>query len=196
MRRIALFVEDQAHRLFLETLINRLAREQHVDVHCDWRNARRGHGAVIRELKQYLRDLFRGRNHQPDVIVIATDANCKGLNQRTREIDDVTRIVPARIICAVPDPHIERWLLLDSSAFKQVVGRGCDAPDQKCQRSRYKKMLSDNIRQADITPSLGGIEFAADIVETMDLEGVARQDASFGRFYSEIKNLFQEWQHV
>ena len=41
----------------------------------------------------------------------------------------------------VPNPHVERWLLLDGAAFKAAVGHGCDAPDQKCDRGRYKERL-------------------------------------------------------
>lgn len=77
-----------------------------------------------------MRDLKRQGRPYPDLIVVATDANCKGLNERTREI--VCRDDPAPMILAIPDPHLERWLLLDGAAFKAVFGKGCDAPDQKC----------------------------------------------------------------
>ena len=139
MREIALFVEDHAHHEVLKALIGRLAREHGIEVKLDPRNVRRGHGAVIRELKQYLRDLYRGRGTYPDLVVVATDANCGGLNSRLREITEVTQMVPARVVCAIPDPHIERWLLVDSSAFKSVFGRGCTAPGQKCERARAEE---------------------------------------------------------
>lgn len=100
----------------------------------------------------------------------------------------------ARIICAVPDPHIERWLLLDSSAFKHVFGRGCDAPDQKCERGRYKKQLTDNIVKTGIIPNFGGIEYMNEIVRAMDLEWVGQTDRSFGRLLSDLYAVFREWQ--
>lgn len=193
MRRIALFVEDYAHQQFLGALIKRLANEHGVPVTSDWRNVRHGHGAVIKELKQFLRDLYQRPGALPDLIVVATDANCKGLTQRTRMVTEITDKTALRIVCAVPDPHIERWFLLDSAAFKVVFGRGCDAPDQKCERSRYKKMLIDAIRQGGITPSLGGIEFAEDIVKEMDLNRIARHDDSLGRLLSELSAVFREW---
>ena len=194
MREIALFVEDHAHHEVLKALIGRLAREHGIEVKLDPRNVRRGHGAVIRELKQYLRDLYRGRGTYPDLVVVATDANCGGLNSRLREITEVTQMVPARVVCAIPDPHIERWLLVDSSAFKSVFGRGCTAPGQKCERARFKKMLIDAIRLAGVMPSLGGIEFAADNVEAMDMKNAARHDPSLGRFLTELKAAFEDWQ--
>lgn len=194
MREIAFFVEDHAHHELLKALVTRLVHEHGLKVHLDWRNVRRGHGAVMGELRQYLRDLLNERGGYPDLIVVATDANCKGLNAREKEITEVTAKVPVRVVCAVPDPHIERWLLLDSAAFKAVFNRGCEAPDLKCERARYKKMLIDNIRQANITPSLGGIEFAADIVEAMDLDRIARLDPSFRRFLEALIGVFREWQ--
>ena len=193
MREIVLFAEDHAHQAFLDPLLKRLAKEQGIDVKLVCLNARRGHGAVIKELKQFLRDLQRGYAGSPDLIVVATDANCKGLNYRVKEITDVTKSVPGSVVCAVPDPHIERWLLLDSAGFKTVFGRGCNAPDQKCERHRYKKALIDAIRQAGVTPSLGGIEFAADLVSAMDLRRAAQADHSFERLLDEIGNAFVGW---
>lgn len=193
MPRIALFVEDYAHQQFLGALIERLANAHGVLVTLDWRNVRHGHGAVIKELKQFLRDLYQRPGDLPDLIVVATDANCKGLTERTRVVTEITDKTGLRIICAIPDPHIERWFLLDSAAFKAVFGRGCDAPDQKCERSRYKKMLIDAIRKGGITPSLGGIEFAEDIVKEMDLNRIARNDDSLGRLLGDLGAVFQEW---
>lgn len=194
MRRIALFVEDYAHQQFLGALLQRLAEENGVAISLDWRNARRGHGAVVREFKQYLREVRMQGDDQPDLIVAATDANCKGLRERTNALSDVIQRDDLRIVFAVPDTHIERWLLVDSGAFKKVFGRGCNAPDQKCERARYKKMLIDAIRESGITPSLGGIEYAEDIVKEMDLGQAARNDASLRQLLEEFNAVFREWQ--
>ena len=195
MPEVALFVEDHAHHQFLSALIQRLATEYGVAVSLDWRNVRRGHGAVIRELRQFLRDLLQGRETLPDLVVVATDANCKGLAERTREVAEVTSKTTLRIVCAVPDPHIERWLMLDSAAFKAVFGRGCNAPDQKCERGRYKKMLIDAIRESGIAPSLGGIEFADELVQQMDRRRLEQSDTSMGRLLGELCTIFLEWSH-
>ena len=194
MRRIALFVEDYAHQQFLGALLQRLADENEVEIKLDWRNARGGHGAVVKEFKQYLRDLQRQGGERPDLIIAATDANCNGLRERTKALSDVIGQIDLRIVFAVPDPHIERWLLVDSGAFKQVFGRGCDAPDHKCERARYKKMLIDAIRESGITPSLGGIEYAEDIVKKMDLDRAARNDTSLQRLLEDLDAVFREWQ--
>ena len=190
MRNVALFVEDNAHRQVIGALVKKLADECGVAVHLDWRNAVRGHGRVVQELKRYFDDLRRGGG-SPDVIVVATDANCGGLQKRIRDIDVSSALAP--VVLAIPDPHIERWLLLDGAAFKSVLGKGCDAPDQKCDRGRYKHRLFEAVRATGVVPRLGGIEFAEDIVQQMDIERVACTDPSLERFVSELRRIFRQW---
>lgn len=190
MREIALFVEDNAHRAVVGTLLQRLADENGQTVRLDWRSATHGHGRVLGELKRYLDDLAKHGGH-PDLIVVATDANCSGLQQRIRDIDASAAVSP--VVLAVPDPHIERWLLLDGAAFKAVFGRGCDAPDQKCDRGRYKHQLSQAIRATDVVPQLGGIEYAEDIVQHMDIDRAARADPSLRHFVDALRGVFGQW---
>lgn len=192
MREIALFVEDYAHQQIIGALVQRLAQYCNIDVRLDWRNARHGHGKVVQELNDYLRDLSQQGGRLPDLIIVATDANCKGLNERLKELQEPHS--PAPMILAIPDPHIERWLLLDGAAFRAVFGKGCGAPDQKCSRDRYKQRLIEAIHAAGVAPSFGGIEFAEDIVRQMDIARAARADKSFGRFVSDLFTAFQGWQ--
>lgn len=188
MLEVALFVEDSAHRQVIGALVQRLADERGVAVRLDWRSAVRGHGRVVQEFQRYLDDLRREGGY-PDLIVVATDANCSGLQQRIRDIDASGALSP--VVPAIPDPHIERWLLLDGAAFKSAFGKGCDAPDHKCDRRRYKHKLSEAVRATGVVPQLGGIEFAEDIVKQMDIERVAWMDPSFRRFVDELCRVFR-----
>jgi len=191
-RYIALFVEDYAHQKVIGTLVQRVASEYGIEVRLDWRSAMGGHGKVIVELKNYMRDLNRQGTPWPDLIVVATDANCKGLNERSREIGDLD--APAPVLLAIPDPHVERWLLLDGAAFKEVFGRGCQAPDRKCSRERYKELLIEEIHAAGGTPILGGIEYAEDIVRQMDIDRAARADDALRRFVENLRSIVRGWQ--
>ena len=192
MREIALFVEDYAHQQIIGALVRRISVEYNTAIRLDWRVAVGGHGKVITELNDYMRDLKQQGSPWPDLIVVATDANCKGLNERAREI--VVRDDLAPMILAIPDPHIERWLLLDGAAFKAVFGKGCDAPDQKCDRGRYKQRLIEAIYATGTIPRLGGIEYAEDIVEQININRAERVDRSFRRFVADLRNTFQGWQ--
>ena len=194
MRSIAVFVEDFGHEQVLKILIQRIAAEFGQQISLTWGNTRNGHGAVVTELKQFLRDLQRGRGSFPDLIVVATDGNCMGFAGRRKQITDLTVQVSARVVCAIPDPHIERWLMIDSAAFKFVFGLGCDAPDQKCNRDRYKHLLVQAIRKSGVFPSLGGIEYAEEIVSAIDLDRATAVDPSMGRFLGDLRDVFKEWQ--
>ena len=191
MRDVALFVEDFAHQQFVGVLVERLARARGIDTRLDWRNALGGHGKVAQEFDRYTRDLERQGGRPPDLIIVATDANCEGSKARAREFPD--SVGPTPLVRAIPDPHIERWLLLDGAAFKSAVGRGCDAPDLKCDRDRYKRLLIEAIRAAGIAPILGGMEFAEDIVREMSLTRAASADKSFQRFVDALDGVFQGW---
>ena len=190
MREIALFGEDFAHERVIGALVRRLADAHGIEVRLDWRSAVRGYGKVVQEFHSYLRDLAR-QGGRPDLIIAATDANCIGLNERTKEIGNPD--APAPVVLAVPDPHIERWLLLDGAAFRSVFGRGCDAPDQKCSRDLYKQRLIEAIHATGVTPGPGGIEFAEDIVQAMNIERAMRADRSLKRFVNDLRAAFRQW---
>ena len=195
MRDVALFVEDDAHRQIIGPLVERIAEDQHVAIRLDWRTAVRGHGRVVQELRDYLRDLERtGDAAFPHLIIVATDANCAGLTQRAQQLRPHTQDASAPVVLAIPDPHVERWLLLDGAAFKTAVGHGCSAPDQKCDRNRYKQRLIEAIRDAGVTPILGGLEYAEDIVREMDIDRAAQADKSFGRFVDRLRAAFRAWE--
>lgn len=192
MLEIALFGEDYAHRQIVGALTQRLAADMGVAVRLDWRSAVRGHGRVIQELELYLRDLTNQGGPYPDLIVVAIDANCQGLQPSIREIEPRTQHPPAPLILAIPDPHIERWLLLDGAAFRSVFGQGCNAPAYKCGRDEYKNLLAAAIHAAGIAPALGGIEFAEALVQAMDLERAMQADPSLRRFIADLRHAFRQ----
>ena len=195
MRRIALFVEDFAHQQVIGAFVTRIAEEFGIEANMEWRNATGGYSKVVGNLKNYLSDLRR-QGGSPDLILVATDANCKGLNERTKELKGQAgnqSDVLSPIIYVIPDPHIERWLLLDGAAFKAVFGKGCSPPDQKCERNRYKECLVEAILGTGISPILGGTEYAEDIVREMNIDRSARADKSFRRFMDELQNEFRRW---
>ncbi len=193
MRRILLFAEDYGHEKVIVSLVERLSHEANVEISIIPRNVRGGHGKVVSEFRGFLDDLNREKEAWPDLLIVVTDSNCMGYEKRKREIDEKNRFHKDFTIYAIPDPHIERWLLLDSAAFKKVMGRGCRAPDQKCIRDRYKELLRGAMREAGVAPPLGGLEYAHDIVYAMDFGRIANVDCSFKKFYDDITLKFKEW---
>lgn len=189
MVRIVLFVEDFGHEEVLTSLVRRLAHELGVTVRVDPRSTTGGSRMTV-ELRQFLRELDACREALPDALIVARDANCKGFQARRKEL---ARLVPDHlaplVIYAIPDPHVERWLLLDSAAFKQAVGRGCAAPDQKCEKDRYKVLLRQAVREAGLSPLLGGLEHADSIVSSFDLAKLEAVDNAFGKLLQDLRRV-------
>lgn len=186
---VALFAEDGAHELLIRPLLERVADEEGVRVRVSVRSATGGHGAVMVEARRFLRDIVRGRHRSSDLVVVGTDANCVGLRQRRREMDDMVADTgyDGVLVAAIPDPHVERWMLLDGKAFKGALGKGCPAPDKKCERDRYKQQLKACVRDAGRQPVIGGMECAAAIAASMDLSALERQDDSLAQFLSDYR---------
>lgn len=141
---------------------------------------------------------MRARQRQsaalPDLLRVGRDANCKGYNECKEAIDRALTGYASAVVLAIPDPHVERWLLLDPAAFKLILGKGCPAPDNKCERDRYKERLVQAVRDAGVEPRLDGLEYAADLVAAMDLPRLERKDASFGRLLQDLRQQFNQWE--
>lgn len=194
MRKIVLFCEDSGHDNFLTSFVSYFFSGDNVQIAS--LSAKHGKGKALSELEKYLKQVNKNLVPQPDAIIAAIDANCRGYNEKKREIDEkVPQEVKASIpiILAIPDPHVERWLLIDSHAFKKVFGAGCDTPRDKCEKNLYKKLLKDAIKRAGGETLLGGMEYSQDIVKNMDLKRTVNLDASLKKFAEELTNLRNFW---
>ncbi|HPB65449.1 MAG TPA: restriction endonuclease [Spirochaetales bacterium] len=94
-------------------------------------------------------------------------------------------------IHAIPDPHVERWVLNDSAAFKAVFGKGCAAPDQKCEKDRYKDILNRAIVAAGGEITISWTEHAEELIEHMDIDHLCRVDESVEKFIGECRAAFK-----
>ncbi len=187
---VDLFVEDRAHEEFLKPLISRIASEEGIQVSTRVRSARGGHARAIQELKLYGKLLEKnalGEEH-PDMLIVAIDGNCTTFAKKRTEIQTTVR-VPSfdRLVVACPDPHVERWYLADPNSFQSVVGQRPIVSREKCMRDYYKKALTRAVREAGHPVTLGGIEFAPELVAAMDLHRAGRTDHSLRAFVDELR---------
>ena len=190
---IDLFVEDHAHEEFLRPLIRRLARERGKTVIVNVRSARGGHGRALSELDFYQKAVAKrpGGLVMPDLVVIGIDGNCQPHHTARKRM--LARLSPAfrdKAVIACPAPHIERWFLADAHAFSSVVGVSPRVRKGKCQRDYYKTVLAQAVVDAGHVPTLGGIEFAREIVEAMDLYQAGKADKSLKAFLDELGAVF------
>lgn len=185
-----LFVEDRAHEELIRPLISRVALDEGVRAQLRVRCARGGHGRVLTELQLYLRLLDKGVLGQglPDLLVVATDANCAALAKRRAEVRGLVPAVLAdRLVTGCPEPHVERWYLADPDSFQGVVGYQPQLLVGKCERDEYKRVLAEAVRRGGHPATLGGIEFACELAASMDLYRAGKNDRSLGAFLDELR---------
>ena len=188
---VDLFVEDRAHEELLKPLFARVAREEHVDVSLRVRSARGGHGRAIREFELYQDLVEKGvvGGVPPDLLIVAIDGNCSTFPRARKAIEAVTRApFSDRLVVASPDPHVERWYLADPASFETIVGHRPRIGKKKCARDHYKRLLATEIQQAGHPATLGGIEFAREIVAGMDLYRAGKTDPSLKAFLDDLRS--------
>ena len=187
---VDLFVEDRAHEELLKPLVIRIGQEEQVDVRVSVRIAWGGHARAIREFRLYQRAAEAGglSGGPADLVVVGIDGNCSTFASARAEIRSATS--PAftdRLVVACPDPHIERWYLADPRSFNSVVGAQPKIGTRKCTRDHYKQILADSIQRAGHPATLGGIEFASELVAVMDLYRAGRNTASLKAFLDDLR---------
>ena len=196
MPELLVFVEDSAQEKFLSAMLKRMAAERSIPLTIRIRTARGGMAKVLGQLEDFANEVEKSRARMPDGLVIGVDANCRGFQERRKAVQERAGRLRDFIVHAIPDPHIERWFLLDGEAFKAAVGRGCKAPDAKCEKERYKRLLNTAVLDAGVQPLLGGVEYAEDIVKDYHIQRVADLDESFGKLVAEFRIWLNRQQQI
>jgi hypothetical protein len=185
--QVRLFCEDEAHENTISALIRKIADELAVPIRIWTSSARGGHGRVRTELRSFQRHFLR-LGDRTDLLVVAIDANCQGFQEARTSIRDLidTRLFPSFVL-AIPDPHIERWLLAEPEALFAATGAHAPVERRKCDRDRYKEILVRALEKAGQIVLLGGAEFAMEIVDQMDLFRAGRNEVSLKHFIDDIR---------
>ncbi len=188
-RTIALALEDRAHEMVIGALLARIFSDEKQDLH-HWELvvlSNRG-GRSLERAYDYAKKCTRP-GEACDLLVIASDANCSTFVEKRKQIEGRLKRYAGGTALALPDPHIEHWLLLDPKAFQRGVGipKGIVLPQYKCDKNYYKTKLNDLLQSNGIVPQFpGGIEFAPDIIKHLDMP-LARKDTSFNDFYTAVR---------
>lgn len=195
---IAFFLEDRAHETFFKAFVTRIAADINIPSHLlSYKVITARHGSkVIRELKDTLK-LYRRRtapSPTPDIFIVAIDGNCKGFREKARQVQTSINIKPTdplfgNIVYAVPDPHIERWYLLDQKAFKDGVGTatGPTLPEYKCKQDYYKNLIREKLAEEHIIARMGGAEYGGEIaMRFSDIYALRRQYNDIDYFVDQL----------
>lgn len=144
-----------------------------------------------------MKDTMETESSKIDLLVVAIDGNCKGRAERVREIQKClrpTHPLKDKIVYAVPDPHIERWYVMDQRALKDAVGldRAPEVPQYKCKKAYYKQILNRALKDSGINSLLAGAEYAEKIVENIQsLQSFASQNSGCQDFIEDLKSKFR-----
>ena len=187
---VDIFVEDRAHEAFLVPMLQRIAREENLVVSPRVRSARGGHGRAIAELKLYQQVVETGMPGfaPPDLLLAGIDGNCSTFAKAKKAIEGATHApFSDRLVVASPDPHVECWYVADPESFKGVVGHRPTIAKKKCARNYYKNALANAVRKAGHPATLGGIEFAPELVERMDLYRAGKNERSLKAFVDDLR---------
>jgi hypothetical protein len=190
---ILCFLEDAAQEKLIPALLRRLIAEagQPLEKFTISILYNRG-GASLQAYKQFLEDYKNEVRPKADLLVVGSDANCKGFAvRRSWILKQINKYQWQNVIAAVPDPHIEHWYLLDLPALSRASGVKIAGglPEQKCAKDAYKKQLRHAFANSGIEPPLGGAEYGEKLAELMDLYSAGKIDNSFKHFV----DSFRDW---
>lgn len=197
--RILYFLEDRAQEGFIKALVKRIATEESVSsdnlIH-DIRSAR-GRYRIIKEFRNFIKETALTGQLEADLLILAKDGNCKGHQESIRELNkyfQTNHPLKDKTVYAVPDPHIERWYIIDQRAFRDGVGleRAPDMPPYKCEKAYYKQILHQALKNSNIGSLLSGAEYAEKIVENIqNFELLGNQNAGFQNFIEGLRRFFK-----
>lgn len=199
--QILYFLEDIMQEGFIKALVNKIAQDLSIPADSLNHDVRSGRGGstVIPEFKKFMEDTMKTSSSGVDLLIVAIDGNCKGHRGRVRQLEKcIKQDHPLRdkVVYAVPDPHIERWYIMDQQAFKGGVGvhKAPDMPPYKCKKDYYKNLLRQTLAESDIASYLGGDEYAENIVHRItSLDSLFSQDAGFQEFVEGLRQFFRRY---
>ena len=192
--RIFFFLEDIAHENFLTSIVKRISREERVQTELTVRNATGGKGRAISALRKFLKS---EEARKCDLLIVCIDADCSTYSKKRRELEEMVekRIFKEKLVCAIPEPHIERWYLSDIQALGKAIGGSVSLPSlgKKCRRDYYKRLLFQLIGNSiKVKPNLGGAEYGEDIARYMDFFHAGNKDSSFKHFIDDLRGKLRK----
>jgi hypothetical protein len=193
---IAYFLEDIGQEAIIPPLVKRLIREAGKPAEgFDHRTLNARGGGSISAYKRFLVDAKRRMHLPADLLIVGSDGNCQGFAKRRDEIIAEAADPPYPIVVtAVPDPHIERWYLLDISALSEAAGitKIPTLPPHKCDKDFYKRLLRSAFNESSIIPPLGGTEYGPLVADKIDLYAAGKADHGLAEFVKAVKDWLKQ----
>ena len=189
--QIAMSVEDNAQEQFIKGILKRILKEYgfNDDDYEITPLCNKG-GKSLLALKTFINEGKRISFRTKDILIVGSDANCMGFMERKKQIDKIIADSQYKnVIMAIPNPHIERWYLMDLQALKKAVDApiSVNLPSFKCEKGFYKRLLKSAFQSAGIVPPLGGTEYGEEIAKYVDLYECGKIDHGFKEFNEQLR---------
>lgn len=196
--KVIYFLEDKAHEGFIKSVVEKIALLENPTNIVESRilSGRKG-SKILKDFHAFMRDIEKTNNTSFDFIVITVDGNCKGSIEKIRELQRrirQTNPYKDKVVYAVPDPHIEKWYIMDQHAFKHALNLNNPPalPAYKCARGYYKDVINRSIADAGFFSYLGAAEYAEDIINNInDIYGLGRMYTDFGAFVDSLRRMIR-----
>ncbi len=190
--KVIMFLEDNAQAVFIRALLERLIMDEGRNLK-DYEflllNSRGG--GSIRAYKEFVRQGKKQKHLSGDVLIVGSDGNCNGFLKRKKQLQEASKDISyPELITAVPDPHIERWYLLDIQALSRAAGVPIQtvSPKVKCDKNHYKNLLKKAFTDQNLFPPLGGTEYGSLIAKSMDIFLAGTADHSLRDFVDQVQS--------
>jgi len=124
-----------------------------------------------------------------DVAIFSTDQD-KDLSSRRENIIEKVRkadeLMVEKTAIAIPDPHIEKWLLLQDQIIKNIL---CIPGNEALKHGECspKEQLLSLYEDSSYDGTVG--ELKLQIVSKMDIEECSKRDNTFRAFVRDIQNI-------
>ncbi len=193
---IIFFLEDGAQEALIPHIVRRLIVDEGKNpLDYELRTLSARGGGSIRAYKEFIKGVKKRKTPTADVLIVGSDGNCNGFAKRRTQLNAAAKDVPyPAIITAIPDPHVERWYLLDSQALAGAAGVPLQAipPSAKCDKGHYKKLLKGAFAQHNLFPPLGGAEYGPLVAQKMDLYAAGVADHALRDFIEQVRDWLRQ----
>jgi hypothetical protein len=193
---IVFFLEDSAQEALIPNVVRRLIADEGKNVSAyELRILSARGGGSIRAYKEFIKGVKKRKTPAADALIVGSDGNCNGFTKRRAQLNAAAKDVPySTVITAIPDPHVERWYLLDNQALAAASGVPVQAipPNAKCDKGHYKKLLKDAFAAHNLFPPLGGAEYGPRVAETMNLYDAGVSDHALRDFIEQVQSWLRQ----
>lgn len=170
----------------LLVLIGRIVSEKQLAI--DWDNIVdcKSYTVILKFLGTYIKKF---EQEEVDLAVFCTDQDREEKSRRKeirKAVERKSRTFLEKCIIAVPDPHIEDWLLLDDGIVKKKLGinGSCALPyKEKAPKDRFMQLYNES----NYLKSQKGLRI--EIAQEMNIDLCASKSPDFLAFIEDVKNF-------